>query len=143
MVVKGKPGFRWDGVNVHPYKEDGTHFRDITRQTLFKGDSAMPFEFRYFEVNIGGYSTLERHVHQHLVMVIRGRGTVLVGEEVIDIDVNDVIHIPPMTFHQFHANCGEHLGFICVVCTDRDKPQRPDLIAIDSFGLRARELVKI
>jgi hypothetical protein len=31
-----------------------------------------------------------------------------------------------MTWHQFQANQGEPLGFLCLVNVDRDRPQRPD-----------------
>lgn len=95
MIRRHKQSFRWDGVDVHPYKEDGTHFKSISRQTVFHGNPEMPVECRYFEIQEGGHSTLERHHHQHLVMVIRGSGQVLVGDEVNEISVNDVVHIPP------------------------------------------------
>jgi len=41
-----------------------------------------PFNFvtRYFEIQPGGYSTLERHQHPHAVVVIRGRGRVMLGD---------------------------------------------------------------
>ncbi len=125
--------YRWEGVEVHPYKETGTHFKSITRQTLFAGSDELPVEFRYFEVSPDGHSTLERHEHAHLVMVIRGSGQVLVGDHVSPIGLHDLVHIPPMTWHQFRATSGEELGFLCVVSTERDRPQRPgedDLAAL-------------
>lgn len=118
--------FTWDGIPIHPYKEDGgTHFKAITRQTLRKAQDDLPVELRYFEIAEGGHSTLERHLHSHLVMVIRGRGQVLVGEEVAGIEVNDVVSIDPMTWHQFQASRGDVLGFLCIVNCERDRPQRP------------------
>ncbi len=30
-----------------------------------------------------------------------------------------------MTWHQFRANAGEALGFLCMVNVERDKPQLP------------------
>src|SRR2546422_6180182 len=69
-------GFRWDGVPVRQYKTGDVPYRDVTRQTLL-GDAAgeEPFSFvtRYFEIQPGGYSTLERHRHPHAVVVIRDR----------------------------------------------------------------------
>jgi hypothetical protein len=40
-----------------------------------------------------------------------------------------------MTWHQFRATKGESLGFLCLVNTERDKPQRPD--ERDAAALRA------
>lgn len=124
--VKTDGEFQWEGVEVLPYKEDGTIFKSVTRQTLFHGIEALPVELRYFEVGVDGHSTLERHEHAHLVVINRGSGRVMVGDKITEIGMNDVVHVPPMTWHQFRATNGEPLGFLCVVATERDRPQRPD-----------------
>lgn len=124
-ITKHQGDFKWEDVDVLPYKEDGNHFKSITRQILFRGEGDLPLEFRYFEVAPGGHSTLEKHVHQHAVMIIRGKGTVMVGDSLTEIGCQDVIHIPPLTWHQFRANKEDHLGFLCIVNHERDKPQRP------------------
>lgn len=126
MVRHQKEDFRWEGVDVYPYKEEGgTHFKDITRQTLFNGSSQFPVELRYFEMAAEGHSTLERHEHVHIVTIIRGKGQVLVRDKVYDVGVNDMVHIPSLIWHQFRANKGEPLGFLCVVSSERDRPHRP------------------
>jgi quercetin dioxygenase-like cupin family protein len=118
--------FRWEEIPVLAYKEDGgTHFRDITRQVLFDGRDGLGAELRYFEVAPGGHSTLERHDHAHSVMVLRGRGQALVGDEIHELRANDLVKVPPQTWHQFRATTGEPLGFLCLVRSDRDKPRRP------------------
>src|SRR5260370_16793529 len=68
--------FRWDGVAVREYKTGDVPYRDVTRQTLLgEGSGEEPFNFvtRYFEIQPGGYSTLERHQHPHAVLLIRAR----------------------------------------------------------------------
>jgi mannose-6-phosphate isomerase-like protein (cupin superfamily) len=118
-------GFRWDGVEMRPYKEDERAlFRTITRQVLFS-DPAMAGELRYFEVAPGGFSTLERHEHMHAVLILRGSGHCLVGDEVKSLETRDLVTVPPMTWHQFRATKGEPLGFLCMVNAERDKPQLP------------------
>jgi mannose-6-phosphate isomerase-like protein (cupin superfamily) len=117
--------YRWEAVEELPYKDDGRAlFKTITRQVLFSHPQ-MRGELRYFEVAPGGFSTLERHEHMHAVLVLRGRGQCLVGDEVKAIDLHDLITVPPMTWHQFRANSGEPLGFLCMVNAARDKPQLP------------------
>ncbi|MFC0242454.1 cupin domain-containing protein [Rhodopseudomonas telluris] len=126
------PG-RWDGVAVMPYKQSAdAPFRDVTRQVLF-ADSNLACEWRYFEVDEGGYSTLERHEHVHAVMIHRGKGQCLVGSAISDVAAGDLVFIPPMTWHQFRANRDDYLGFLCVVNAARDRPQMPqpdDLAAL-------------
>ncbi len=126
MIRKAKKDFQWDGVDVLPYKETGTHFKSISRQTLFAEGVDIPVELRYFEILADGYSTLERHEHEHVVMVIRGCGEVFVDSKVTEIGLHDIVHIPPMTWHQFRANRGEPLGILCLVSCERDRPQRPE-----------------
>lgn len=134
MIRHQLESFRWEGIDLLPYKEDGTIFKSVTRQTLFHGGDDLPVELRYFEVGEGGHSTLERHEHAHVVVVVRGLGQVLVGDQVSDIGLNDLVQVPPMTWHQFRANRGRELGFLCLVSSDRDRPQRPG--ALDLAGLR-------
>jgi quercetin dioxygenase-like cupin family protein len=131
--------YRWQGVEELPYKEDGRAlFKTITRQVLFS-DPQMQGELRYFEVAPGGYSTLERHEHMHAVLVLRGRGRCLVGDEVKAIELHDLITVPSMTWHQFRADAGEPLGFLCLVNAARDKPQLPT--AQDLSRLKANPAV--
>jgi len=122
---KAAKSFRWEGVEMRPYKEDARAlYKTITRQVLFS-DPALHGELRYFEVAPGGFSTLERHEHMHGVLVLRGSGHCLVGDDVKSLATNDLVTVPPMAWHQFRATKGEPLGFLCMVNAERDKPQLP------------------
>lgn len=143
-MVQPARDFTWEGVDVHPYKEDGgTHFKSITRQTLFRGADSLPAEWRYFEIGPGGHSTLERHDHLHVVMVIRGQGTALVGEEIRPVALHDIVHVPTQTWHQFQADDDDHLGFLCLVATDRDRPTRPQPADLDAMPEPVRAFVRV
>jgi len=117
--------FRWDAVETLRYKEEGSApFRAVTRQVLFaQPDQAC--ELRYFEVAPNGHSTLERHEHTHAVLILRGRGTVQIGDALHEITEHDLVTIDPMTWHQFHAAADHALGFLCLVASVRDRPQLP------------------
>ncbi|HEX3576099.1 MAG TPA: cupin domain-containing protein [Rhodopila sp.] len=120
-----REGFRWEDVAHQPYKQDGSApFKDISRQILFH-EAALGCELRYFEMDAGGYSTLERHEHAHGVMILRGNGTCLVGDEVRPVKQFDLVSIPAWEWHQFRALAGEPLGFLCMVNVQRDRPQLP------------------
>jgi S-methyl-1-thioxylulose 5-phosphate methylthiotransferase len=121
-----REGFRWEAVAHQPYKQDGSApFKDISRQVLFHDDN-LGCELRYFEMDAGGYSTLERHEHAHAVMILRGHGECLLGEEVRAVKALDLVSIPSWTWHQFRATAGEPLGFLCMVNVLRDRPQLPN-----------------
>jgi mannose-6-phosphate isomerase-like protein (cupin superfamily) len=117
--------YRWEDVAHLPYKEEGSApFRAISRQVLFS-EAGLDCELRYFEMEPGGHSSLERHEHMHAVMVLRGHGHCLVGEKVQPVKPHDLITVPAWTWHQFRATEGEPLGFLCMVNHTRDKPQLP------------------
>jgi quercetin dioxygenase-like cupin family protein len=61
----------------------------------------------------------------HAVMILRGHGHCLVGEDVREVKPFDLITIPAWTWHQFRATKGEAFGFLCMVNALRDKPQLP------------------
>ena len=118
-------GYRWEAVAQVRYKDEGSApFKDITRQVLFaQPDHAS--ELRYFEVAAGGYSTLERHEHTHAVLILRGRGSVRIGEATHEIAERDLVTVDPLIWHQFSAAPDSPLGFLCLVARDRDRPQLP------------------
>lgn len=117
--------YHWKDVDVLEYKNEGSApFKAVTRQILFE-DPNLAAQLRYFEVQPGGYSTLEKHEHVHAVMVLRGRGKCLVGDQLYDIDMHDLVTVPPMTWHQFQSTSDEPLGFLCMVNAERDRPILP------------------
>jgi len=132
MTVRRFNAFGWENVPVLAYKEGGP-YKDVTRQILFEGAGSLPVQWRYFEVQPGGHSTLERHEHIHWVLILRGRGACLVGAEITDIAEHDLIEIGPLQWHQFRAAGDAPLGFLCLVAAERDRPQLPsedDLTAL-------------
>lgn len=137
--VRRAAGFRWQDVDVLAYKpfddegEKGEKFRDVTRQLLFGPDLGLGCELRYFEVEPGGHSTLEKHEHVHAVVILRGRGRVLIGDRVWDVAAADLVHVPPNTLHQFRPAGDEPLGFLCMVDAERDRPTLPTADEIEAL----------
>lgn len=134
--VRRGEGFRWEDVPVEPYKEEGSTFRDVSRQLLFGHGEGLASDLRYFEVGPGGHTTLERHEHAHAVVVLRGVGRVLVDPEVREIQPFDLVHVPSLTWHQFQAAGDQALGFLCVADGGRDRPQRPTLDELEELRRR-------
>ena len=126
-------GYRWGEVPLLAYKPDGTHFKGITRQILFGEEEGLSCQLRYFEIEPGGHSTLEKHEHEHAVLILQGRGRVLVGDAVYDVTPFDLVYVSSMTWHQFRADDQDGLGFLCLVPCDRDRPTRPNAEAADAL----------
>lgn len=120
--------FTWEGIERKPYKTDSTLFKNIDRFSLLgeaPDEHELNMQTRYFEIQPGGYSSLELHRHPHSVVIIRGCGSLVLGDEVFSIDLHDVIYVSPETVHQFLADRGDFLGFLCIVDRYRDKPAVP------------------
>ena len=92
-------GFRWDRVETEPYKisaHKGGEFCGASRQVLIgKNGEPVDFHVRYFELQPGGFTSLERHRHCHVVIGARGRGWVRVGNLQYQLRPFDVIYIAP------------------------------------------------
>lgn len=124
-VIKHQGGFVWDGAVRRIYKDEPGSWRSVTRTSLVGGsdDVPVPFHLRYFEVQTGGFSSLEKHAHQHVIMVVRGHGEVVLGTRREALSFGDVVYIAPWEVHQFCNPQGpEPLGFLCMVPAQRDRP---------------------
>ena len=126
--------YSWNSVPRKEYKDDTSCYKGVHRYSLLgeQGDErALTFQTRYFEVEAGGYTSFEYHRHPHSVVIIRGSGTVILGDVLHELSLHDVVYISPNTLHQFHADRGEKLGFLCTVDRYRDRPTLPDEIEIE------------
>lgn len=121
--------YQWEDITPRKYKDNPGCYKGVMRYSLLgEGDDEqhLNFQTRYFEVERGGYTSFEVHRHPHSVVVIRGSGSVILNNEVHDLNLHDVVYISPETMHQFQADNDEPLGFICIVDRYRDKPILPD-----------------
>lgn len=122
-------GSGWDGVEVEGYRPGAAV--GVERHTLIGGRKNDPSEpgpskeLRYFELQPGAVSRLERHEHEHLVIVKRGIGYAVIDTQVTEIAPNDVIYVAPLELHQFVNRGDEPFGFYCVVDAVRDFSQEP------------------
>ena len=124
------PNFRWENVGLEPYKtsaRQGGEFRGASRQVLI-GNNGEPVKFhvRYFELEPGGFTSLERHRHCHVVIGARGRGRVRVDRTRYLVGPMDIIYIAPNEPHQLSTAGRGKFGFFCIVDAGRDKPRSVD-----------------
>ena len=127
-VIKSSD-YRWDSVSRKEYKDTPGCYEGVSRYSLLgegEDEQELNFQTRYFEVKPGGYTSFEQHRHPHSVVIIRGSGSVVLGNEVHELSLHDVVFVSPNTLHQFHADKQEPLGFLCIVDRYRDKPELPD-----------------
>ena len=106
-------GWTWEGVPVGNYgaaRPGVTVQRFISRQ-----DNSNNLEIRYFDIEPGACSNFEKHNYEHAVLVLRGSGTVQLGEEVHRIGMGDAVFVESDEVHRLVAGPDEPLGFMCAV----------------------------
>jgi quercetin dioxygenase-like cupin family protein len=122
-IVRRK-GDGWLGIPIAGYAPEQPG--NVERHTIVgerRTDESAPgpkLELRYFRLAAGGASRLEKHDHEHYVIVGEGRGKVYVDGEVSDLEQHDVVYVAPMQPHQFVNSADEPFGFYCIVSTVRD-----------------------
>jgi S-methyl-1-thioxylulose 5-phosphate methylthiotransferase len=123
VLYRHKGGCRWEGIEDERYKVEDGGWADVVRRVLIgtHGESTK-FHVRYFEISPGGFSSLERHGHEHVVICIRGGGIVRTGRRKRNMGFLDTLYISPDTVHQLSNPFDEPFGFLCVVNADRDRP---------------------
>jgi mannose-6-phosphate isomerase-like protein (cupin superfamily) len=120
----------WEGVEASGYDRSapGT---GVARHTLIgnrkddRGAAGPQMELRYFEVQPGAASRLEKHEHEHYVIVHRGIGYAVIGETAHEVAADDVVYVAPNELHQFVNRGDEPFEFYCFVDSCRDFSQAP------------------
>lgn len=111
---------RWEDVPVRAYGLENSDADQATRQILVGSDEHSPhFHLRYFAVQPGGHTSLDRHAHDHGVYVVHGKAMLRLGETEHEVSTGDVIYISGHEVHQFFAAGNEPFGFLCVVPANR------------------------
>ena len=100
-------GWDWDGVPCTQLQPGITAQRFISRQ-----DGSDNIEMRYFEIEPGARSNFEKHNYEHAVLVLRGRGEILLGEDVFPVKFGDAVFVEADEIHQFRAAEDELFGFL-------------------------------
>lgn len=123
-LYKHRGDHTWKGVKTEKYKPTGNGWADIVRRVIIgsHGESA-GFHLRYFEISPGGYSSFEKHRHEHVVICIKGKGKALTGKKKHTLQFLDTLYIAPNTPHQLSNPFSEPFGFLCIVNAKRDRPK--------------------
>lgn len=125
--ITRRDGRGWEATPVAGYAPDAPG--NVERHTIvgerrLSEDAPGPkLEMRYFRLPPGTTSRLEKHEHEHYVVVGEGRGNVYVAGQTSELTLHDVVYVAPWEPHQFVNAGDEPFGFFCIVPTVRDFTQ--------------------
>ena len=142
--TKPEGPYTWEGVKVERYKSEGDDWSGIIRQVIVGYREQTTFHVRYFEIAPGGNSSLEKHVHAHAVIGVRGEGKVIVGPDCYQLGFLDAVYVSPDTPHQLVNTGDQPFGFLCIVDAERDRPRpvAPDELKAILESPRTRDIVR-
>ena len=115
VIHRYKDPYDWEGVNMDRYPPEKEMKGVSVRWLIGPAEEAPNFALRYFEIEPGGWSSVDHHDHDHGVMILRGQGQVRLGEKEFPIGFGDVVYISPYEKHQFKNVGEEPLGFLCII----------------------------
>jgi len=95
-----------------------------TIQVLISPEEAPNFAMRRFVMQPGG--SMPRHTNEveHEQLVLNGRARIGIGDEVYEVQKDDVVFIPAGIPHWYETIGDEPFEFLCMV------PNKPDTITI-------------
>ena len=93
-----------------------------TVELIGKSGEKTSFDLRYFEIKPEGYSSLEKHVYEHVIIGVRGNGIQIKGDSSFNISAHDIAYVSPLEKYQLRNNGKKPFGFFCIVDHRRDKP---------------------
>lgn len=99
-------------VREYEIKEEGVQGVKV-KYLLHKGVGAERIQLRLFTIDVGGYTPLERHEHEHEVFMLRGKALVRGGDQERIVKPGDVIFIPSLEEHRFKNVGEEPVEFLC------------------------------
>ena len=104
-------------VNVEKVREykitEEAAYKVRVKYLLHKGVGAKKLQLRLFTIDVGGYTPLEKHAHEHEVFVLRGRVLVWGGDKEAVLGPRNVIFIPSYEEHQLKNIGNEPVEFLC------------------------------
>ena len=97
-----------------PVDMDGT--KDVEMQVLIGKEEESPTcIMRRFKVASGGHSPHHSHDYEHVVFVVSGEGTLLASAEEHRLENGTSLLVKPNEIHQFRADKGGELQFLCII----------------------------
>ena len=70
---------------------------------------------RVFRIEPGGFTPYHQHDWEHVNFVIKGKRTLMIGDDTHDLSENDFALVPPNTMHQFRNPYDKVFEFVCIV----------------------------
>jgi quercetin dioxygenase-like cupin family protein len=73
------------------------------------------YTLRVFRIAPGGFTPHHQHDWEHVNYVIKGKGTLTLEDQTVEVTEKDFAFVPPNAMHQFKNPFDEEFMFVCIV----------------------------
>ena len=101
-----------DEVREYSLTKEGARGIKV-KYLLHKGVGAKRMQLRLFTIEVGGFTPLEKHAHEHEVYMLKGKALVKGGDKEVLVTRGSAIFIPSYEEHRFENVGGEEVEFLC------------------------------
>lgn len=95
-----------------------------SRQVLISPQEGPNFAMRRFIIEADGHMPLHTNTVEHEQLVLRGKAEVVIGDEILQVEKDNVVLIPAGVPHSYRTLGDEPFEFLCMV------PNKEDIIDI-------------
>ena len=106
-----------------------------TRQVLIGPEEGPNFALRKFSMEPGGGMPLHTNTVEHEQYILNGRASVVIGDQVLEVQKDDVVFIPGGVPHSYTALGDEPFEFLCAV---PNLPDETKLVSEEEMGVSAQ-----
>ncbi len=108
------PVYRYSDIKLEKVAMEGV--RDVTKAVVIGPEQGWEKNaLRVFRIAPGGFTPHHDHDWEHVNYIIKGKGTLTIGEETFQVAANDFAFVPPGMSHQFRNPFDEDFEFICII----------------------------
>lgn len=91
------------------------------RQVLIGTEEGPNFAMRRFVMEPGGGMPLHTNTVEHEQYITSGRARVVIGDEIFEVEKDDVVFIPAGIPHSYQVLGNESFEFLCMVPNIKDE----------------------
>lgn len=107
--------------NIKSVKVEAPGVANVLKRVLVSPEQGWEgWVMRHFTLGAEGYTPRHTHSWPHIIYILSGNGTLLLGEKEHEVENGCTAYIPGGAEHQFRNPGGEDFSFICIVPEEGD-----------------------
>lgn len=108
------PVVKYDQIKLEPVQMEGA-LKTTKVNVIGPTEGWQENTMRVFRIGPGGVTPHHQHDYEHVNYVIKGKGTLTIGEQTLELGEKDFAFVPPNVKHQFRNPGDADFEFICIV----------------------------